>query len=223
MPKILIVEDDPSNLTMLRMFLERQKYQVLSATDGFEALEKIAQVDLILLDVMLPKLDGWRVAEIVRQDYPELPILMLSGRDSVDDQIQGLEFGADDYITKPYDLREVQARIKALLRRSGFNKTLSFEGLNIDIQKRQVFIDDNVVELSKLEFDILLSLAQQPNRIFSREYLLERFWGSLHDGVDRVVDVRIAGLRKKLMDDPKKPRFIETVRGIGYRFIGKRS
>ncbi len=218
MPKILVVEDDPASLDFLRKYLQYELYETLEATDGGTALELAAQADLVLLDVMLPVLDGMEVAETLRRDHPDLPILMLTALATTDDQVRGLETGADDYVTKPYNLRELGARIKALLRRTGIPEALRFNNLRILPQARQVYLQDEPLALSKVEFDILLALARHPGRVFSRQMLLERIWGRDYFGMERVVDVRVVSLRKKLAEDSRKPRFIETVRGVGYRF-----
>jgi two-component system alkaline phosphatase synthesis response regulator PhoP len=222
-PKILVVEDDPASLEFLRKYLQFEQYEVLEATDGGAALELAAQADLVLLDVMLPVLDGMEVAETLRQDHPDLPILMLTALATTDDQVRGLETGADDYVTKPYNLRELGARIKALLRRTGIPEELVFDHLRIAPHTRQVYLHNKPLALSKVEFDILLTLARNPGRIFSRQMLLERIWGGDYFGMERVVDVRVVSLRKKLAEDSRDPRFIETVRGVGYRFKASHS
>jgi two-component system alkaline phosphatase synthesis response regulator PhoP len=218
MPTILIVEDDPASLEFLSKFLEREGHTVLTATDGGKALELAGGADLVLLDVMLPVINGWEVAEILRRDWPLLPIIMLTALAGVDDEVKGLELGADDYISKPYDLRELRARIRALLRRAGLESELQFGNLRIVPSTREVYLDDHPVTLSKVEFDLLVTLAQYPGRIFSRERLLERIWGADYYGMDRVVDVRMVSLRKKLGESERALPFIETVRGMGYRF-----
>ncbi|MCA9835267.1 MAG: response regulator transcription factor [Trueperaceae bacterium] len=218
MPRILVVEDDPASHEFLCKFLKREGHDVLSAMDGGQALEQAAQADMMLLDVMLPVMSGLEVAEAVRHDHPTMPILMLTALSTTDDEVRGLETGADDYITKPYDLRELRARIRALLRRSGLNNELSFGPLRIVPETREVYLENKLLSLSKVEYDLLVTLAQYPGHVFSRERLLERIWGSDYYGMDRVVDVRMVALRKKLGEDGREPLFIETVRGLGYRF-----
>jgi two-component system, OmpR family, alkaline phosphatase synthesis response regulator PhoP len=216
MPKVLIVEDDQDNRELLSKFLKREGYEILGAVNGEEALQLVSRADLVLLDVMMPKLCGWDVVKRVREDYPRLPVLMLSALATTDDQVRGLELGADDYVTKPYDLRALGSRIKALLRRTGtIENALEFADLRIVSETREVFVKDRRVVLTRVEFELLLTLAQHPSHVFSRERLLERIWGSDYFGMDRVVDVRMVSLRKKLGEDIP---YIETVRGLGYRF-----
>jgi len=218
MARILVVDDDPAIREVLVAYLAREGHEVLEADGGEAALHLAAGADLVVLDLMLPGLDGWRVAEILRSRDPELPILMLTARGEEEERVRGFELGADDYVTKPFSPRELVARVRALLRRAGHRDELVYGGLVIRPKERQVYLDGREVPLSKLEFDLLLVLAQHPGMAYPRERLLERVWGADFFGVDRVVDVHIASLRKKLGDDPENPRFIETVRGVGYRF-----
>ena len=218
MARILVVDDDPAIREVLVAYLAREGHEVLEADGGEAALHLAAGADLVVLDLMLPGLDGWRVAEILRSRDPELPILMLTARGEEEERVRGFELGADDYVTKPFSPRELVARVRALLRRAGHRDELVYGGLVIRPKERRVYLDGREVPLSKLEFDLLLVLAQHPGMAYPRERLLERVWGADFFGVDRVVDVHIASLRKKLGDDPENPRFIETVRGVGYRF-----
>ncbi len=218
MARILVVDDDPAIREVLVAYLAREGHEVLEADSGEAALQQAAGADLVVLDLMLPGLDGWRVAEILRSRDPELPILMLTARGEEEERVRGFELGADDYVTKPFSPRELVARVRALLRRAGHRDELVYGGLMIRPKERRVYLDGREVPLSKLEFDLLLVLAQHPGMAYPRERLLERVWGADFFGVDRVVDVHIASLRKKLGDDPENPRFIETVRGVGYRF-----
>jgi two-component system, OmpR family, alkaline phosphatase synthesis response regulator PhoP len=218
MPNVLIAEDDDASRGFLSKFLRREGYQVIEAVNGEEALKGVAQADIILLDVMMPKLGGWDVIKILRKDYPHLPVIMLTALATMNDQVQGLELGADDYISKPYDLRALGLRIKAVLRRSGLEKELVFDQLKIIPETRTVLLNNHPLLLSKVEYELLLTLAQHPGHVFTRERLLERIWGGDYFGVDRVVDVRMVALRKKLGDDGREAQFIETVRGLGYRF-----
>lgn len=218
MARVLVVDDDAAIREVLVAYLVREGHEVLEAEDGESALQMASRVDLMVLDLMLPGLDGWRVTEAVRHAYPDLPILVLSARGEEEDRVLGLELGADDYVTKPFSPRELVARVRALLRRSRRSDRLVYGGLEIRPRERRVFLDGREVVLSKTEFDLLLALAQHPGMAYPRERLLERVWGPDFFGVDRVVDVHIASLRKKLGDDPERPRFIETVRGVGYRF-----
>lgn len=223
MAKILIVDDDPAIREILAAYLRREGHQVAEAERGDEALMKAGSAELLILDLMLPGLDGWSVARQLREAGFEAPILMLTARGEEEERVRGFELGADDYVTKPFSPREVVARVRALLRRAGHRDRLVYGGLELRPRTREVFLDGAPVPLSKLEFDLLLVLAQHPGMVFSRERLLDRVWGADFFGVDRVVDVHIAGLRKKLRDDPEHPRFIETVRGVGYRFVGDRA
>lgn len=224
MPKVLIVDDDQDNRELLSKFLKREGYEILGAVNGEEALQLVSRADLVLLDVIMPKLCGWDVVKQVRQDYPHLPVLMLSALATTDDQVRGLELGADDYVTKPYDLRALGSRIKALLRRTGMiENALEFADLRIVPETREVFVENHRIVLTRVEFELLLTLAQHPSHVFSRERLLERIWGSDYFGMDRVVDVRMVSLRKKLGEDERDTPYIETVRGLGYRFKAVRT
>lgn len=216
--KVLVVDDDPAILEVLEGYLRGAGFQVLKAEDGAEALALFPQADLVILDLMLPKVDGFQVAQAIRQARPELPLLLLTARGEEEDRVRGLELGADDYVVKPFSPREVVARAKALLRRTGLKEELRYGPLRLLPLKREAYLGEDPLPLSRLEFDLLLTLAQHPGVVFSREGLLEKIWGPDFPGVDRVVDVHIAALRKKLGDDAENPRFIETVRGVGYRF-----
>ncbi|GEM90399.1 response regulator transcription factor [Oceanithermus desulfurans] len=218
MAKILIVDDDPAIREILRAYLSHEGYELSEAADGVSALALAPAADLVVLDLMLPEMDGLEVARHLRRDLPDLPILMLTARGEEEERVRGFEEGADDYVTKPFSPRELVARVRALLRRSGLHDRLVYGELEIVPGSREVYLAGRPVELSKLEFDLLLTLAQHPGMVFSRERLLERVWGSDFFGVERVVDVHVASLRKRLGDEPDRPRFIETVRGVGYRF-----
>lgn len=221
MARVLLVDDDPAIREVLGVYLRQEGCEVLEATNGLEALQLLPQTDVVILDLMLPQLTGWQVAQELRRDYPDLPLLMLTARGEETERIQGLELGADDYVTKPFSPREVVARVRALLRRSGFKQELVFGDLILRPRQREALFKGQALNLSKLEFDLLLTLAQHPGLVWSRERLLERVWGSDFPGVDRVVDVHVAGLRKKLGEDAENPLYIETVRGVGYRFRGE--
>ncbi len=223
MASVLLVDDDPAIREILGAYLRREGHRVLEAATGAEALEKAGEADLVVLDLMLPELDGWQVARRLREAGSEVPILMLTARGEEEERVKGFELGADDYVTKPFSPREVVARVRALLRRFGHRDRLVYGPLEIRPQERKVFLEGRPMALSKLEFDLLLTLAQHPGLVYSRERLLDRVWGGDFYGVDRVVDVHVAALRKKLGDDPEHPRFIETVRGVGYRFLGDAS
>ncbi len=239
--KILVVEDDNTLLEMLEYNLSRQGYQVVTAKDGRSALTFARQEkpDLIVLDVMLPGIDGFEVCRILRKEF-SFPILMLTARTEEVDKIVGLEVGADDYLTKPFSMRELLARVKALLRRvdlireainnqSGKNAgpglevtvpLLTFGNLEIDQNRREVRLDERPLRLKPKEFELILFLARHQGIALSRDLILERVWGWTYDGNSRTVDVHVRWLREKIEADPGNARRILTVRGIGYRFDG---
>ena len=226
MPTTILVVDDQHNIrNLLRMYLEQNGFHVEEATDGDEALVRLSQPpapDLVILDLMLPGVDGWEICRRMRAGAePDLPILMLTARDDDVDKILGLELGADDYVTKPFNPREVVARVKAILRRTDREpttepKTLNVGDLEIDARRRAVHIAGAPIELRRKEFDLLYAMAQQPEIVLSREQLLEQVWGYDFYGETRTVDVHIATLRKKLAESTVE---IETVIGIGYRLM----
>jgi len=231
--KILVVEDEPSLQETLVYNLERQGYTVETASDGQAALEgaRKLQPDLIVLDLMLPVLDGFEVCRIIRQES-NVPILILTARDDEIDRVIGLEMGADDYLTKPFSMREFLARVKAQLRRvrlirqelnAGTTETkerLHFDNLLIDLTRREVLLDDQPLAFKPKEFDLLLFLARHRGQALSRELILERVWGWEFSGGSRTVDVHVRWLREKIEKDPTNPLRIVTVRGAGYRFEG---
>ena len=218
-----MVDDEQSILQTVRAYLEREGYAVQTAADGLAAL-KVARAfkpDLIVLDIMLPGMDGLEVLRRVRQES-DVYVLMLTARTDETDKIVGLTVGADDYLTKPFSPRELVARVKAILRR-GRDTTMQdpvlvFRHLRIDPEARQVWKDDEPVDLTTIEFDLLRALARHPGHVLSREQLIEQVWGYDYYGDERVVDVHIGRIRKKLEEDPEKPALIATVRGAGYRF-----
>ena len=224
---ILIVDDESDLRTMLSSYLDAEGFDVVEAIDGDQALEQIDSTgpDLVVLDVGLPGMDGFEVLRRVRQ-VSEVPVIMLTAHAEEVDRIVGLTVGADDYVTKPFSPREVIARISAVLRRTtrtvgvATDEIVKFEGLVVDLARREVRRDREVVDLSALEFDLLAALASAPGRVFTREQLMERVWGWDYFGVPRLVDVHVANLRKALGDDAVSPRFIGTVRGVGYKFVG---
>lgn len=216
--RILVVDDDVAICEVLGAYVEREGYELLLASDGEAALTRAAKANLVVLDLMLPVISGWEVAKTLRRGYPELPILILTARDSEDERIQGLELGADDYVVKPFSPREVMARIKALLRRVGLQDNLKFGDLLICPLSREVYLRGELLSLARLEFDLLLTLAQHSGMVWRRERLLERVWGSDFPVVTRAVDVRVAALRKKLRDEAENSAYIETVHGVGYKF-----
>jgi len=215
--RILVVDDDDGSRVLLRKFLQRHGMEVVEASNGAEAIASAWQAHLVLLDVVMPVVDGWHVVEVLQHEHPELPIIMVTGKASLMDQIRGLDTGADDYVTKPYDLDALLARIRALLRRSDIKDDIELANLRIATRERQVYVDGRAVRLSRVELDILATLASHPGRVFSREELIDRVWAGDYAGTDRVVDVRIAGLRKKIGDDGAGPKLIECLRGVGYR------
>ena len=238
--KILVVEDDNTLLEMLEYNLSRQGYQVVTAKDGRSALTFARQEkpNLIVLDVMLPGIDGFEVCRILRKEF-SFPILMLTARTEEVDKIVGLEVGADDYLTKPFSMRELLARVKALLRRvdlirEALNREsassaddleepiplLTFDNLEIDQNRREVRLNDEPLRLKPKEFDLILFLARHQGIALSRDLILERVWGWTYDGNSRTVDVHVRWLREKIEEDPSNARRILTVRGIGYRFDG---
>lgn len=224
--KILIVDDEASIRRLVRSYLESENYEVLEGENGEQAVEKArsAHPDLIVLDVGMPVLDGIEALRSIRT-FSDVYVVMLTARSDEVDKLIGLSVGADDYLTKPFSPRELVARIKAVLRRSrGVGPTagadqIQFGDLIIDLARRQVTAEGQPVELTTLEFDLLTALAAQPGRVFSRRQLIEAIWGWDYFGDERVVDVHIRKLRKALADDAGEPRFVGTVRGVGYKFI----
>ncbi len=228
---ILLVEDDPNLAEALAYALELRGYTVQRAEEGWTALRlaQEARPDLVLLDWMLPGLDGLEVCRRLRQRGFQAPILMLTARDAEVDRVRGLEEGADDYITKPFSMRELMARIQAHLRRAQRTASeqppaeaqrLVFDDLVIDVARHQVTLAGRPLALKPKEFDLLLFLARHPGRVLSRGLILERVWGWDFHGGSRTVDVHIRWLREKIEPDPAHPRRIVTVRGVGYRFEG---
>jgi len=242
--KVLVVEDEPALLETLEYNLARQGYQVSTATDGRKALDvaRRERPDIIVLDIMLPGLDGFEVCRILRQEMA-VPILMLTARADEVDRIVGLEVGADDYLTKPFSMRELLARIKALLRRVRLVREelsaeaqrspctrglgvgvstshLLFDDLGIDLAGREVLLGGKAIALKPKEFDLLVFLIRNRGIVLSRDLILERVWGWDYVGESRTVDVHVRWLREKIECDPAHPTRIVTVRGIGYRFEG---
>lgn len=218
MPTVLIVDDDPAILEVLRVYLHAEGHTVLEAQTGPEAWALLPRADLAVLDWMLPGMTGVQLARGARAAGMSLPMLMLTGRGEENDKLLGLDGGVDDYVVKPFSPREVTARIRALLRRVGVHHTVTQGDLSVDLRAREVHLAGVRIELSKLEFDLLTTMAQHPGMAWSRGRLLERVWGPDFPGTERVVDVHITALRRKLSDPPEAPRFLETVRGVGYRF-----
>ncbi len=231
--RILVVEDEPTLQETLAYNLTRQGYTVETAGDGQAAIDaaRRQQPDLIVLDLMLPVLDGFEVCRILRQDM-NVPILMLTARDDEIDRVIGLEMGADDYLTKPFSMREFLARVKAHLRRVRLiraeadaqvplmREKLQFGNLTLDLTRREVRVDDKPLAMKPKEFDLLLFLAQHRGQVLSRDLILERVWGWEFSGGSRTVDVHVRWLREKIEEQPAEPARIITVRGAGYRFEG---
>lgn len=224
MTTILLVEDDPTLSETLRYNLEREGYEVLHAADGVVGLDlaRREQPDLVILDIMLPRLDGFSICRILRQEG-DTPILMLTARQDEVDRIAGLELGADDYVSKPFSLGELLARVRAILRRTdrrpaGGREVLDAGTLRIDTGSRRAWRDGGELNLSQKEFDLLTCLVRNRGMALSRDVLLERVWGYDFLGDSRTVDVHIRWLREKVEPDPGRPIYIQTVRGVGYRF-----
>ena len=235
--KILVVEDEPSLQETLVYNLEKQGYTVEAVGDGRKAVDSARKLlpDLIILDIMLPGMDGFEVCKIIRKEMT-VPILMLTARDDEIDRVVGLEVGADDYLTKPFSMRELLARVKAQLRRTEMVRAemtrvkaspdgmqpeiLEFDGLNINLTRREVSLAGEVLALRPQEYELLMFFGQHRGQMLSREFILERVWGWDYIGDSRTVDVHVRWLRQKIEKDPANPQRIVTVRGGGYRFEG---
>jgi phosphate regulon transcriptional regulator PhoB len=229
MKRILVIEDDPDIVELLRYNLEKEDFQVYAATDGKTGLELVRRgsADLLILDLMLPQLSGIEVCKEIRksQEHETLPIIMLTARGEETDRVLGLELGADDYVTKPFSVREMVARVKALLRRSEREKekieseeALLIGPLTIDPSSYRVQRNGEAIQLTALEFRLLYYLASRPNRVFTRDQLLDAVWGTERFVTPRSVDVYIRRLREKIEVDPVHPHYLKTMRGAGYLF-----
>jgi DNA-binding response OmpR family regulator len=220
--RILVIEDDPSILLGLRINLESEGYEVATAADGAVGLEMAegSSWDLIVLDLMLPHRNGYEIVCSLRAAHNRTPVLILSARSTEVDKIMGLDLGADDYITKPFAVGELLARVRAALRRKDEETTTSlrFADIHINPETREIRKGGQPVELTVTEFDVLSALVQAGGRVLSRNQIMDQVWGANHHGTQRTIDNFIAQLRAKLEDDPPRPRHILTVRGIGYRF-----
>ena len=235
--KVLVVEDEPTLVETLSYSLRRQGYDVLTAMEGRTALDlaRNESPDLVILDIMLPGLDGFEICRVLRKET-SVPILMLTARTEEVDKIVGLEVGADDYLTKPFSMRELMARVKALLRRVRLDReeiaaasTLApdvaiermvFGNLVVDLSRREVLVDGQAFHVKPKEFDLLVFLARNRGLVLSRDLILERVWGWEYDGGSRTVDVHVRWLREKIESDPSDPTRLVTVRSVGYRFEG---
>ena len=227
--RILVIEDDQDINTLIAMNLKDMNLDVDTCDHGGRGFEmaKGGQYDLLVLDLMLPEMDGLEICRNLRAANVFTPILMLTARDSEADRVVGLEMGADDYLTKPFSVRELQARVKAMLRRMDMlNKPqpeadqLVIDDLIINVGKRRVLLNNTEIELTSTEFDLLIYMARQPGMVFSRTQLLDNVWGYQHSGYEHTVNSHINRLRNKLEKDPSKPEYILTVWGVGYKFGG---
>ena len=226
MKKILVVDDEKSIVKGIKFSLEQDDMKVEVAYDGETALElaKANHYDMILMDIMLPGFSGLEVCQMIRE-FSDVPIIMLTAKGDDMDKILGLEYGADDYITKPFNILEVKARIKAIFRRNNRNvpeqenqKVIETKGLKIDVDSRRVYIDDKEVNLTAKEFELVYLLVSNPNKVYSREQLLKTIWGPSYPGDARTVDVHVRRLREKIEATPADPKYIHTKWGVGYYF-----
>ena len=223
---VLLVDDEESVQKLLTYPLEREGYTVVQARDGEEALERYREtpVDLVILDLMLPRLDGLAVCRRLREERSAVPIIMLTARGDEGDKVLGLELGADDYITKPFSIREFMSRVRALLRRAQLSpagapaEVIEVGDLRIDTTRRSVQARGEAVQLTYLEFELLRTLASNPGRVFTRKQLLDELWGGSDFRDPRTIDVHVRHVREKVERDPAEPELIFTVRGAGYRF-----
>lgn len=222
--RILLAEDEKNIRDAVAAYLERAGYWVTPAADGQEAVDAFSlhQFDLVILDLMLPRLPGEKVCRIIR-DTSDVPIIMLTAKGEVEDRIVGLELGADDYLIKPFSPRELVARVRALLRRAHIDsepqrEVLDFGGLTIDLNGHKVLVNDEEVDLTASEFKLLTTLSRYPGRVYSRMELVEKVLGYDFEGYERTIDSHVKNLRAKIGDDPRNPRWIYTVHGVGYRF-----
>jgi two-component system alkaline phosphatase synthesis response regulator PhoP len=228
--RILVVDDDREIVRLVRAYLEQAGFQVFTAYEGATALHILRRdrPDLVVLDLMLPDQDGWDITRIVRSDsaLANTPIIMLTARVEDTDKILGLELGADDYITKPFNPREVVARVRSVLRRSqsggafSQRRVLQLAGLLMDLDRHEVMVDGQPVSLTTTEFDLLQTLMENPGYAFTRMELIEQGLGYDYEGLERTLDSHIKNLRKKIEPDPKQPTYIQTVYGVGYRLMG---
>jgi DNA-binding response OmpR family regulator len=225
-PRILVVDDEENIRALVETYLKNDGYDVVTAATGEDAVEKVASAapDLVILDVRLPGIDGFEVLRRIRKQS-DVFVIMLTARAEELDTLVGLEVGADDYVTKPFSPRELVARVRAMLRRTRgeprVDQALHFDGLSVDEARREVLVDGAPAPLTALEFDLLGALASAPGRVFTRRQLIERVWGWDFYGEERVVDVHVRNLRKALGDPADSPRFISTVRGVGYKLTAR--
>jgi two-component system, OmpR family, response regulator len=220
--RVLVADDEKKIVEIVKAYLEREGFQVVAAYNGTMALELVRKEhpDLVVLDLMLPEINGWDVCRALRLKS-DVPIIMLTARDESSDKIVGLELGADDYVTKPFDPKELVSRVKAVLRRSEGRRSskslLKVDDIAIDLEKRIVLIGSKPADLTSIEFDLLKTLAENPGRVYSRGQLLNQVQGNSYEGYERTIDSHIKNLRKKIEPDPDHPRLIITVHGVGYK------
>jgi DNA-binding response OmpR family regulator len=220
--KVLVVDDEKRIVEIVQAYLEREGFQTIAAYNGAAALELARKhhPDLIILDLMLPEINGWDVCRALNSET-NIPIIMLTARDDISDKIVGLELGADDYVTKPFDPKELVSRVKAVLRRCEGQRTsksfLKAADLSLDLEKRVAKVGRKPVDLTSLEFDLLKILAQNPGRVYSRSQLLNLLQNNSYEGYERTIDSHVKNLRKKIEPDPDHPKFIITVYGVGYK------
>jgi len=223
--RILIIEDDPNTSKLVGLYLGRDGHKVLTASDGVEGLRlaREADPDLIVLDLMLPRLDGVEICRAVREES-DVPIVMVTARVEEEDRLAGLDLGADDYVTKPFSPRELAARVRAVLRRTARNgaadgpSELTYNGIKVNIKTRVVHVGTKKLNLTPTEFSLLAMLMREPGRIFTREQIIDEVFGYDFDGFNRTVDAHVTNVRRKIEPNPKKPRYVHTVYGVGYRF-----
>ena len=222
MYKILIIDDEPHIVDLVKAYLEKDGFKVIVAYDGNSALElvQMQSPDLLVLDLMLPEISGWDICRMLRKKS-DIPIIMLTARDEVSDRVLGLELGADDYVTKPFDPKELVSRVRAVLRRTEGNmrprEVLHIGDLTIDTAMRLVISSGKNIDLTPMEFDLLKTMAQNPGRVYSRMQLLDGIQGDTYEGYERTIDSHIKNLRKKIEIDPDHPGYIKTVYGVGYK------
>ncbi|MDQ7252816.1 response regulator transcription factor [Pediococcus pentosaceus] len=228
---ILVVDDEPAIVTLITYNLEQANYQVVSVDNGLDAVEIVQKglVDFVIMDLMLPQLDGIEATKQIRKFDEEIPIIMLTAKTSQVDKILGLELGADDYITKPFSPQELLSRIKVILRRTDrainlaeIDPTLQAENIAIDFKRMVVKKNNEKIQLTPNEFKLLRYLYKNANQVLSRDQILEKVWGYEYGGQTRIVDIHISHLRDKLENDPKHPQLIKTIRGFGYEFVSKK-
>lgn len=226
MARILVVDDEDALLRLVTHNLEREGYETIAAKDGLKAMEILRQVrpDLIILDLMLPGMSGLEICRRLRQEHYDVPILMLTARDEEIDKVLGLELGADDYVTKPFGVRELMARVKAILRRrqrpeAGEGQKVYNTGkITVNMDAYQVYVNGQAIDLTLKEFELLALLIRNPGRVLKRDYILDTIWGYDMETGSRVLDVHISKLREKLEEDARNPQYIKTIRGLGYKF-----